>query len=63
MVVIVLNEELGDFPGGSVAKALCFQCRGAQVRFLVGELDPTCHKEDQRSCNQDLAQSNKCLKK
>ena len=51
MVVTVLNEELGDFPGGSVATGLCFQCRGARVPSLVGELDPTCHKEDQRSCS------------
>ena len=28
--------------GGPVAKILCLQCRGAQVQFLVGELDPTC---------------------
>ena len=28
MVVTVLNEELGDFPGGSVALGLCFQNAG-----------------------------------
>ena len=32
-----------DFPGGPVAKTLSSQCRGPGVRFLVRELDPTCH--------------------
>ena len=31
------------FPGRSVAKTLCSQCRGPRVRFLVGELDLTYH--------------------
>ena len=31
------------FPGGSVAKTLCSQCRGPQVWSLVGELDLTYH--------------------
>ena len=30
------------FPGGLVVKTLCSQLRGAQVQFLVRELDPTC---------------------
>ena len=48
-IVVLLSEGEGerkegrDFPGGPVAKALCSQCRGPRVRFLVRELDPACH--------------------
>lgn len=27
-----------DFPGGPISQTLCFQCKGPQVRSLVGEL-------------------------
>ena len=33
------QEMLGDFLGGPVVKTQCSQC-GAQVQFLVRELDP-----------------------
>ena len=33
----------GDFPGGSVAKTLCSQCRGAQIWFLVKEKEMATH--------------------
>ena len=31
-------KACGDFPGGPVVRTLCFHCRGARVRSLVGEL-------------------------
>ena len=37
--------HLWEFPGGPVAKTLCYQCRGVWVRSLVRELDPTCCNE------------------
>ena len=41
----VKNRIFGDFPAGSMADFV-FPRQGAQVQFLVGELDPTCHSYD-----------------
>ena len=42
-VAVGTGFHSGDFPGGPVAKTPMFPMQGAQVQFLVRELDPTCH--------------------
>ena len=37
--------------------------QAAQIRFLVGELDPACHSKDLMCHNYDQARPNKFLKK
>ena len=32
------SPGLGNFPGSTVVKDFALQCRGVQVRFLIGEL-------------------------
>ena len=44
----IQTQGFGDLPDGPVAKALCSQCRGPGVQFLVRELDPT-------SCNSKIS--------
>ena len=41
--VMLKIPQARDFPSGPVAKTLSSQCKGPVVRFLVRELDPTCH--------------------
>ena len=41
--VMLKISQARDFPSGPVAKTLSSQCKGPGVRFLVRELDPTCH--------------------
>ena len=43
-----------DVPGGSVAKTLGSQCRGAWVQSLVRALDPMCHNYEFACCTKDL---------
>ena len=35
------NEQMGDFPGGPVAKTLCFHFRGYESHSWSGAKDPT----------------------
>ena len=37
-----VENLLRDFTGGPMSKTPCSQFRGAQVRSVVGELDPEC---------------------
>ena len=61
----------GNFPGGPVAKTLCFQCRGPGFNSWSGNLfphaatnDPTgCNEDRDPAChNQDAVQPNKQIK-
>jgi hypothetical protein len=40
------EREKGFLWEGSGAKTLCFPMEGAQVRSLIGELDPTCQTKE-----------------
>ena len=59
----ILRHQLGDFPGGSVAKTPCSQCRGPGLdpawgtRSHVMQLKiphPACCMEEWRSCVMQL---------
>ena len=43
------NDENREFPGGSVARTRCCQCRGLGST-PVQELDPTCCNRDPACC-------------
>ena len=38
---IIEKDTCRDFPGGTVVKTPCSQCREPGVQYLVRELDPT----------------------
>ena len=65
-----LLAQVGDFPGGPVAKFLRALNAGDWVSFLVGELDPQAATErwhvaakiESVCCSEDSAQPNKYIK-